>query len=85
MHVGPHALSINQVLNFCANRVNWPKVGVNGDGYTSCFTKHGWQSVEFYQPESHYWILQWREAGLYAGAALILLGLSVWAIRRWQT
>ena len=82
--VGPHAFSLSHTVRFCTNSAYWPNVVVNGNEPTSCFTKHGWQSVEFYQPASHYWILQWREAGLYAGAVLIILGLSVWAVRRWR-
>jgi hypothetical protein len=52
--------------------------------YLTCLNNHGAQAVNFYQPLNHYWILQWREAGIYTVLAAGLLGLSVWMVRRWR-
>jgi ABC-type transport system involved in multi-copper enzyme maturation permease subunit len=38
-----------------------------------------------YQPLSHYWALQGAESAVFVGAALILLGVTVLAVRRWRT
>lgn len=35
-----------------------------------------------YQPPSRYWPLQWSEFGIFMAAALILVGASLWRIRR---
>jgi hypothetical protein len=36
-----------------------------------------------YQPESHYWALQGAEMAIFLGMALLLLGVTVIAVRRW--
>jgi hypothetical protein len=36
------------------------------------------------QPTSHYWPLQWDEAGLYVLCALVLGAVALWAVRRWR-
>lgn len=53
-------------------------------GYASCYTLHHVQYGEVFQLASHYWVLQWREAAIYLIAALILLVVSWWAVRRWR-
>ncbi len=35
-----------------------------------------------YQPPSRYWPLQWSESGIFMAAALVLVGVSLWRIRR---
>ena len=50
-----------------------------------CFTDHGVEGGFVYQEPDHYWEIQWREALLYLGAALVLFALSVWLVRRWST
>jgi ABC-2 family transporter protein len=35
-----------------------------------------------YQPPSRYWPLQWSEFGIFLGAALVLVGVAFWRIRR---
>jgi hypothetical protein len=35
-----------------------------------------------YHPASHFWPLQWAEAGIFAAAALLLVGFCFWWIRR---
>jgi ABC-type transport system involved in multi-copper enzyme maturation permease subunit len=70
-HLERHATTVTEILKLCK-------------GYTDCLISHGVQLVTLYQPASHYWILQWREAGLYVAATGILLSLSIWLIRRWS-
>jgi hypothetical protein len=54
------------------------------DVFPSCLTAHGVQLGNFYQPESHYWPLQWGEAGAFVAATVALFGIAFWAIRRWR-
>jgi ABC-2 family transporter protein len=35
-----------------------------------------------YHPESHFWSLQWAEAGIFLGIAVLLVGFCFWWIRR---
>jgi len=56
----------------------------SGSDLYQCTTAHGLQLGEFYQPGSHYWTLQWTEAGIYVAAAIALLGVTIWAVRRWR-
>jgi hypothetical protein len=35
-----------------------------------------------YHPDSHFWSLQWAEAGIFVAAALLLVGFCFWWIRR---
>jgi hypothetical protein len=70
-HLENHGRTVGELLKFC-------------NGAPACYSAHGLQLVSFYQPASHYWILQWREAGLYVAATGVLLSLSIWSIRRWS-
>jgi ABC-type transport system involved in multi-copper enzyme maturation permease subunit len=38
-----------------------------------------------YQPTSHFWALQGAESAIFVGAAIVLLGVTVLAVRRWRT
>jgi hypothetical protein len=38
-----------------------------------------------YQPAAHFWALQGVEVGIFATSSLLLIGLSVLAVRRWRT
>lgn len=50
----------------------------------SKLTAHKVEAGTLYQPSSHYWTLQWGEAGIYAIAVIALFGLTLWAVRRWK-
>jgi hypothetical protein len=52
--------------------------------YRQCLSANDVQGGFFYQPADHYWALQWAEAGIYVGAAFVLLGLTLWSVRRWR-
>jgi len=49
-----------------------------------CLTKVGssYHLVVTYQPPDHYWSMQWGESAAYIAAALILVGCSVWWVRK---
>jgi len=53
-------------------------------GYTTCLAAHQVQTGTYYQPNSHYWSLQWRESGILVGAAALLFGATVLSVRRWS-
>jgi hypothetical protein len=57
----------------------------SGSDFLQCMTAHGVQLGQFYQPGSHYWALQWTESGIYVAAAIALLGVTIWAVRRWRS
>jgi hypothetical protein len=73
-HLTSH-VSINQIVSVCGNPY--------GDD-TACLTKHGIQVGVLYQPESHFWALQWGETGCFVAAAALLFGLALWSLRRWR-
>lgn len=80
---GPRATSVASVVRYCMSPHSGlvSKVGAN---QWECLAIRNVRQVIFFQPASHYWILQWREAGIYAVLAGLLLGLSIWSVRRWS-
>lgn len=52
--------------------------------YLSCLSSHHVQMGNFYQPENHYWELQWRQSALLVLTAGALVELTVWSVRRWR-
>jgi len=44
--------------------------------------QHGYQQVTTYQPARRYWTLQWIEFGWLTALALLLLGTTLWLLRR---
>jgi hypothetical protein len=42
----------------------------------------GFHEVITYQPGSRYWDFQWLELGIYLAAALAVVGLCIWWVRR---
>ena len=89
VHVGSHTSSVTSIVQHCTNIANSSSNMQTGGGneslvYLNCLKSHSLQAVNFYQPASHYWILQWREAGVYLALVAALLGLSVWVVRRWR-
>jgi hypothetical protein len=53
--------------------------------YLSCLSSHHVQMGNFYQAGDHYWDLQWRESALLLATTGVLIGLTVWSVRRWRT
>jgi hypothetical protein len=44
--------------------------------------RHGYRQVTSYQPGSRYWAFQWVEFGWLVTLALLLLGATLWLVRR---
>lgn len=63
-------------VNRCPSNV------VNAPTYTTCLRKLGLRDVELYVADDEYWTLQLREGGLYLAAATLLVGASLWLVRR---
>jgi ABC-2 family transporter protein len=57
----------------------------SSSGYTACLVAHHVQTGTYYQPNSHYWSLQWRESGILAATAALLFGATILLVRRWST
>jgi hypothetical protein len=81
---GLHTRTVHAVVSYCSNPLHASKYSTGGQGYWYCLKAHSVQLVNTYQPASHYWTLQLREAGIYVVLAALLLGLSVWSVRRWS-
>jgi hypothetical protein len=49
-----------------------------------CVTKLSahYHTVVTYQPANRYWTFQWTETAIFLGAALLLVGFSLWWVRR---
>ena len=55
-----------------------PPVTVTKDYLQQCIARNGLVDYVQYHPDSHYWRFQLAETGLFAGAAVVLLGISAW-------
>ncbi|HEY3867530.1 MAG TPA: hypothetical protein VGM10_04250 [Actinocrinis sp.] len=49
-----------------------------------CLARYDLHESITYQPESHYWELQWYETGIFAALGGLLSGFCFWWIRRRQ-
>jgi hypothetical protein len=49
-----------------------------------CLTAHGYRGYLTYQPASRLWAFQGIEAGIYVVLAAALLGVTFWALKRWD-
>lgn len=83
-HATTSTPSTNWIVQHCATTTNAGQTLPGNSSYMGCLQINHVQAINFYQPESHYWILQWREAGIYLVLAAALLGLSVWMVSRWR-
>jgi hypothetical protein len=45
-------------------------------------TQHGYTLLTTYQPDSRFWTFQWIEVGWLLGLSVVLLGATVWLVRR---
>jgi hypothetical protein len=64
--------------------------GANGVGKPAhtgkfCEALYHVRYVYQFQPENHYWALQAFESAIFLGAAIVLLGVTVAAVKRWRT
>jgi hypothetical protein len=79
---GPPQNLLNQ---FCPNGPPGP-VGPGGipktTGLAECLTPHGYTQWTSYQPASRFWAFQWIEAGWLFALSALLIGATVWLVRR---
>jgi hypothetical protein len=84
--LGPHVFHVGP--SDPTEPFNWARgngvdlsVAFNGDWRFGA-ALHGTTITELYQPASRFWTFQGIEAGIFVALAIILLGLTVWRIRR---
>jgi ABC-type transport system involved in multi-copper enzyme maturation permease subunit len=70
----------NQVTNACLN----PASGVTAGkvDMTTCWHEHGVKLLQTYQPADRYPLFQGIETAIFVIAAIALLGLAAWLVRR---
>jgi len=68
-----------QHLYACFNRV------LTSANQTHCALVAHLHWVWQYEPERHYWSIQWSEATIYLGLAIVLLVVTLITVRRWET
>lgn len=73
--------SYDQLIDLCPSTMrvtNAAEAEVQSDRYSSCLASYGYATRLEYHPQSHYWPLQFAEAGIFAAIGLALIGWSVW-------
>jgi len=68
-----------QQVDACFNRVS----SLAGQAHCALVAHVHW--VWQYQPERHYWLLQWTETGIYVGLALVCFVATLIKVRGWRT
>lgn len=82
---GPSAGTTAEHCQYAPAPSNPSQDGIgNTSGYPECLAAHDVQTGIYYQPNSHYWSLQWRESGILVGAAALLFGATILLVRRWS-
>jgi hypothetical protein len=56
--------------------------GEGVDTCTAAIERLGYRQVSTYHPRSHFWPMQWTEAGLFAGLTAATVGFCFWWLRR---
>jgi len=76
--------AISQILqadHSATNKIgpNTSQTFVNAVGY---LTQHGYTNWTSYQPASRFWPFQWIEGGWLLALSVLLIGTTVWLVRR---
>ncbi len=59
------------------------RIGISGSfSPTQCLVEHGYMQWSDYQPASHYWTFQWIEGSWLLALSVLLIGVTVWLVRR---
>ena len=60
------------------------KIGIKGGAGapTTCLVQHGYAQWADYQPAGHFWPFQWIEGGWLLALSVLLIGVTVWLVRR---
>ncbi len=79
-----HALSDDFVLNLCASKPGGPTAAQRQpkDAFINCLHSHGISQFTTFQPANRFWTFQAMEATLYLGLIALLIGVTVWWVRR---
>lgn len=70
-------LSDMQVQGACLTGVEQSK-----QSFLQCIQSHGWAQEVIFQPASRYWTFQAIETAIFVGLAALLMGLTIWWVRR---
>lgn len=73
-------LDLNTQSKACPWATPDPKTGK--DSYAQCLHNHGWTQRTIYHPDTHFWPLQFAEAGVFTTLAVALLALTFVVLRR---
>ena len=68
-----------QKVSSCFNRAS----SGTEDAHCALMARVHW--VWQYQPEGHYWLLQWSETAIFVGLAIVCFFATVIKVRSWQT
>jgi hypothetical protein len=52
------------------------------DTLAQCFAQHGYTQLTSYQPVSRFWSFQWIEGGWLLALSVLLIAVTIWAVRR---
>jgi len=56
--------------------------GKGGPSFEPCLAPHGYTQWTSYQPASRFWPFQWIEGGWLLALSVLLLGITIWLVRR---
>ena len=82
---GDAAQSFDKWVTDCLGPPKTDPTTVDTPEKRACYDRlesEGYRQHLSYQPAGHYWALQWRETGLLAGLAALVVGACFWRIRR---
>jgi ABC-type transport system involved in multi-copper enzyme maturation permease subunit len=79
-------VALNQVLQSATSGQVQGKGGVpKSVNVWHYLTRHGFTQLTSYQPASRFWTFQWIEAGWLLALSVLLIGVTVWLVRRRAT
>jgi hypothetical protein len=77
---------MNLLQQYCPHIATGPGSAKPSSGTVlQCFSQHGYTMLTSYQPASRFWPLQWIEGGWLLALSVLLIGLTVWLVRRRAT
>jgi hypothetical protein len=76
----------NSLLNhFCSSLPSGPLGKASQQTVLQCLSQHGYTQWTSYQPASRFWPFQWIESGWLLVLSVLLIGATVWLVRRRAT
>jgi hypothetical protein len=74
----------NLLFQYCPPSAVGPGKPTSGT-LAQCLTKHGYTLWTHYQPASRFWTFQWIEGGWLLALSALIIGSTVWLVRRRAT